>query len=283
MRSAIVAGGRFRVFEDGNVNRIKKGIETPANLSTSSRNGKYLVVTYNEDKMQKHVYVHRLIATAFVPNPDNLQQVNHIDGNTMNNAASNLEWVTAKGNVNHAIVTGLACKAASAEQCIVCGIWTLGKDNICPSCSRKIHAEARRIDRRAKQFDRYGVVDLKKCTPKQAEYVLYAMEGLSSAEIARRCGVSKQVVNETLHKVASKLGPGKPMPNISCKDRNLIVSLMLKSEKLRAKTDRAISQYEDAHKKLTEIESKINDISNSYGISVDELLRTDQPVDSERG
>lgn len=277
MRSAIVAGGRFRVFEDGNVNRIKRGIETPANLFQSGRDGKYLVVTYNEDKVQKHVYVHRLIATAFVPNPDNLPQVNHIDGNTRNNAASNLEWVTAKGNVNHAIVTGLACKAASAEPCIVCGIWTLGKDNICPSCSRKIHAEARRIDRRAKQFDLYGVVDLKKCAPKQAEYVLYAMEGFLPAEIARRCGVSKQVVHETLHNVVSKLDPEKPIPNISCKDRDLIVSLMLKAEKLRAKTGMAISEYEDALGKLTEIELKINDISNSYGISVDELLSADNP------
>lgn len=53
MRSAIVEGGRFRVFEDGRVNRIKKGIEKPANLFPSGKNGKYLVVTYNEDKMQK--------------------------------------------------------------------------------------------------------------------------------------------------------------------------------------------------------------------------------------
>lgn len=277
MRSAIVSGGRFRVFEDGSVNRIKKGIETPANLFPSGRNGKYLVVTYNEDKMQKHVYVHRLIATAFVPNPDNLPQVNHIDGNTRNNAASNLEWVTAQGNMNHAILTGLACKSAAAEPCIVCGRWTLGMDNICPSCSQKIREEAHRIDRRAKQSDLYGAVDLRKCTPKQTEYVLYAMEGLSSAEIARRCGVSKQCVNEALHKSLSKLGTENQLPHISCKDRDRAISLMLKATKLRAKTDMAISEYEDALGELKEIESKINDTLNSYGISTDDFLSTDNP------
>lgn len=53
--------------------------------------------------------VHRLVACAFVPNPDATRytQVNHIDGDPSNNDAANLEWVTAKQNVRHAIITGL--------------------------------------------------------------------------------------------------------------------------------------------------------------------------------
>lgn len=62
----------------------------------------YCLLKLTKDGMEKHVYVHRLVAEAFLPNPNNLPEVNHIDGNKENNCVENLEWVTAKGNILHA-------------------------------------------------------------------------------------------------------------------------------------------------------------------------------------
>ena len=51
--------------------------------------------------------VHRLVALAFIPNTNNLETVNHIDGNRLNNCADNLEWLSHGDNIRHAFALGL--------------------------------------------------------------------------------------------------------------------------------------------------------------------------------
>lgn len=68
----------------------------------------YLIVSLYKNNKGNLRYVHRLVAESFIPNTENKDTVNHIDGNKKNNILENLEWATHKENINHAIETGLS-------------------------------------------------------------------------------------------------------------------------------------------------------------------------------
>lgn len=70
----------------------------------------YKIVKLQKCCSKKTISIHRLVALTFIPNPDNLPQVNHIDGNKQNNCVSNLEWCDNTYNHNHAIEHNL-CKS----------------------------------------------------------------------------------------------------------------------------------------------------------------------------
>ena len=63
----------------------------------------YLRVIFSKNGIVKKHLVHRLVAQAFIPNPLSLPQVNHIDENKSNNNVDNLEWCTAKYNINYGL------------------------------------------------------------------------------------------------------------------------------------------------------------------------------------
>lgn len=77
-------------------------------LKPSLQNNGYLGVTFN-NKEQKRFLIHRLVAKAFLDNPNNLPQVNHINEDKTDNRVENLEWCTAKYNTNYG--TGIIRRA----------------------------------------------------------------------------------------------------------------------------------------------------------------------------
>lgn len=78
-------------------------------LKVTQHNGKqpYEYVSLSKDGIVNKVFVHRLVAQAFISNSINLPQVNHKDGNVLNNNYKNLEWVTNAENTQHAYDTKL--------------------------------------------------------------------------------------------------------------------------------------------------------------------------------
>lgn len=71
-------------------------------------NGRYKMVAIQIKRGRaSNKYIHRLVAETWIPNPESLPEVNHKDGNRLNNLVSNLEWVSRKTNAQHAIQSGL--------------------------------------------------------------------------------------------------------------------------------------------------------------------------------
>jgi len=97
--------GFIEVSNEGRVRSLLRG--SPRVLKTQIDNKGYRRIRVTIEREKMSYKLHREIAKAFIPNPANLPQVNHKDGNKDNNAASNLEWVTNKDNAHHAIEHGL--------------------------------------------------------------------------------------------------------------------------------------------------------------------------------
>lgn len=94
------------LYQVSNYGRIKQ-IQFNHYLKNSYDSKGYIRVALSKGNKAKHLYIHRLVAEAFISNPKNLPEVNHKDGNKTNNCVDNLEWVTRKENMNHAQQTGL--------------------------------------------------------------------------------------------------------------------------------------------------------------------------------
>lgn len=93
----------YTISNYGEVFLIKNGLKRKTSITRAG----YALITLSKNAVKKTFLLHRLVAEHFVPNPENKEEVNHIDGNKLNNKASNLEWVSGEENREKAIATGL--------------------------------------------------------------------------------------------------------------------------------------------------------------------------------
>lgn len=102
----------FPDYEVSNLGRIRRRTDTTNKkrgdiLSQWQRETGYTGIHLRRDDDTHNLYPHRIVAEAFIPNPEGKPCVNHKDGNKSNNRASNLEWCTYKENTQHARDNGL--------------------------------------------------------------------------------------------------------------------------------------------------------------------------------
>ncbi len=101
------SNGEYHISNHGRVKSYKCGKERILKPYLLGGGLPYYAYSLHIKNKRKICKVHRLVALAFIPNPDNKPQVNHKDGNKTNNHINNLEWVTHQENVQHAWDTGL--------------------------------------------------------------------------------------------------------------------------------------------------------------------------------
>lgn len=95
----------FKISDSGDLMNIKTGNVLKVSIL---KTGYYAVcVSLGSKKNKKCIKIHKAVAETFIPNPNNYPQVNHKDGNKLNNCVNNLEWASREDNINHAFKHGL--------------------------------------------------------------------------------------------------------------------------------------------------------------------------------
>lgn len=94
--------GMYQISNFGRVKSLRYHRSKKQKVLKPNLTGEYAYVNLSINNHYHSVKIHRAVATAFIPNPNNKPFVNHKDGNKFNNMVENLEWVTAAENVAHA-------------------------------------------------------------------------------------------------------------------------------------------------------------------------------------
>lgn len=226
-------------------NSKKEYLEAP--LINNSRGGRYKTITVEEPGGKQYaLYVHRLLAIKFIPNPEGKPQVNHIDGNPSNNSIDNLEWATAKENVNHAIVNGL--RDYMHNTCVICKEPT--QLHVCRKCSYELAKSQKSNMKRQSLLDEFSNVQILKLPEMELDILTSRFDGQTLEEIAQKYNCTREWIRVILKKIKA----GKRYKKEYVKQRKKIPKSLKKSK------------YKKLVAEILEQEISIEELTNDLNI-----------------
>lgn len=202
--------GYYRVSNFGRVKSLERTVKRRnGSLRTVKErimvqtvfNKEYLKVGLSKYGKVKNMPVHRLVAIAFIPNPLNKPQINHIDSNPSNNHVNNLEWVTPKENMRHAIEFGNMNGILKKDTADVIKLYKNGRSAQQISKIYKVGAKTiTGVLKRNNIFirNKSQAILIKNTYDKQKIIDLYQL-GAGSPKIAKLFNISESTILKILH------------------------------------------------------------------------------------
>lgn len=112
--------GWEKYYEISDEGKVRNKLTRHIKVTDRNNCGYHRVTLYNKNNypQKQRFFVHRLVAVHFINNPNNLEQINHIDSDKNNNCVSNLEWCSARENTTKSFIEGNANKRYRPFKCI---------------------------------------------------------------------------------------------------------------------------------------------------------------------
>lgn len=145
------------IYQISNLGRIKNN---KGRILTDKTTGNYNHIILCKNGNRKNYVIHRLVAMAFIPNPNNYPCVNHINENSRDNRAENLEWCTQSYNINY----GTRIKKVAKKQSIKISQYDLDGNHI---------RDWNCINDAIREYNNYHIVNVLKGTRKKASGYLW--------------------------------------------------------------------------------------------------------------
>lgn len=193
MQSKLILDDRFRVFENGDINKIVNGIEQPAKIYYTGKTREYFYIAIWNGKKTVHKYLHRLIAEAFVPNPHGYKHVTFKDNNTKNVDSQNLEWASQKKIRSKAAKLNGINQYSRGRKCSICGKRISNQTilDYCEDCYEKRLQAEKKQEKCVKRAKKLPAAENKELSEQDEEILKMWLAGKKYKEIATAIGFSR--------------------------------------------------------------------------------------------